>query len=54
MAFTDDHSPAFETMCDVIAERIGARREIVRGRGHTIPATGAPYNELLEAFLRER
>ena len=51
LVISGDHSPAFETMCDVIAERIGARREIVRGRGHTIPATGAPYNQLLHAFL---
>jgi pimeloyl-ACP methyl ester carboxylesterase len=46
------HSPAFEAVCDVLAQRIGAERATVAGRGHTIPATGAPYNELLAAFLR--
>src|SRR3954470_11798820 len=51
LVISGDHSPAFETMCDVIAQRIGARRELVTGRAHTIPATGAPYNELLESFL---
>jgi pimeloyl-ACP methyl ester carboxylesterase len=45
------HSPAFETLCDVIAQRIGARREVVSGRAHTIPTIGAPYNDLVEAFL---
>ena len=29
----------------------GARREVIAGRGHTIPATGAPYNECLQDFL---
>ena len=45
------HSPAFEAVCDVIARRTGAERAVVPGRGHTIPATGAPYNDLLEDFL---
>ena len=30
-----------------------AQRALVAGRGHTIPLTGAPYNECLEAFLVE-
>jgi pimeloyl-ACP methyl ester carboxylesterase len=51
LVISGDHSPAFETMCDVIAQRIGARRELVTGRAHTIPATGAPYNDMLEEFL---
>jgi hypothetical protein len=38
-------------VCDVLAERLGAGREVIEGRGHTIPATGAPYNECLHAFL---
>jgi pimeloyl-ACP methyl ester carboxylesterase len=45
------HSRVFEAICDAIAEGLGARRETVAGRGHTIPATGAPYNELLESFI---
>jgi hypothetical protein len=24
---------------------------VIPGRGHTVPSTGAPYNERLEAFL---
>jgi pimeloyl-ACP methyl ester carboxylesterase len=45
------HSPAFEAVCDVLAERIGARRATVAGRGHSIPSTGEPYNALLQAMV---
>jgi pimeloyl-ACP methyl ester carboxylesterase len=45
------HSPVFERVCDVLAERIGAERATASGRGHSIPVVGAPYNELLEGFL---
>src|SRR5437763_7492036 len=47
------HSPVFEAVCDAVAEGIGAQRALVAGRGHTIPLTGAPYNECLEGFLVE-
>ena len=46
------HSPAFEAVCDALAAGLSADRAVIRGRGHTIPATGAPYNERLEAFLQ--
>jgi hypothetical protein len=46
------HSPVFEHVCDVLAAAIGAERATASGRGHSIPAVGAPYNELLEDFLR--
>ena len=56
LVISGGHSPAFETMCDVLAERTGAERVLITGRGHTIPATGAAYNACLEEFLvaRER
>jgi len=47
------HSAVFEAVCDTVASRLHAERATVAGRGHTIPATGAPYNELLHAFLAE-
>jgi len=53
LVISGGHSRAFELVCDVVAERTGARRATVSGRGHTIPGTGAPYNEMLEQFLRE-
>lgn len=45
------HSPVFEAVCDALAQGLEARRETIAGRGHTIPATGEPYNELLRDFL---
>lgn len=52
LAISGGHSPVFEAICDVVAERIGARRERILGRGHTIPSAGEPYNELLAEFIR--
>ena len=45
------HSLAFEAVCDALAEGLSAERAVIPGRGHTVPSTGAPYNERLEAFL---
>lgn len=45
------HSRAFDIVCDALAERLGAERAVIPGRGHTIPSTGAPYNERLAAHL---
>jgi pimeloyl-ACP methyl ester carboxylesterase len=53
LVISGGHSPVFDAICDVLAAGIGARREVVRGRGHTIPSTGEAYNAVLEAFLRE-
>jgi pimeloyl-ACP methyl ester carboxylesterase len=53
LVISGGHSPAFEAVCDVLAERVGAERTVIRGRGHTIPSTGAPYNERLRAFLTD-
>jgi hypothetical protein len=35
----------------VLAERIGAERAIIAGRGHTIPSIGGAYNSRLHEFL---
>ena len=53
LVLSGGHSPAFEAVCDVLAERVGAERAVIPGRGHTIPSTGEPYNERLRAFLTE-
>jgi pimeloyl-ACP methyl ester carboxylesterase len=45
------HSPAFEAVCDALAEGLSAERAVISGRGHTVPSTGGPYNECLEAFM---
>jgi pimeloyl-ACP methyl ester carboxylesterase len=47
------HSPAFEAVCDVLANVLSAERWVIPGRGHTVPSTGVPYNQRLEAFLRD-
>lgn len=52
LVVSGDHSPVFEAVCDALATRIGAVRARVPGRGHSVPSTGAPYNELLDEFLR--
>jgi pimeloyl-ACP methyl ester carboxylesterase len=53
LVISGNHSPVFETVCDVVAERIGARRTWVTGRGHTIPATGEAYNDVVHDVLSE-
>jgi pimeloyl-ACP methyl ester carboxylesterase len=52
LVLSGDHSPAFEAVCDALAEGTGAERAVITGRGHTVPSTGEPYNERLEAFMR--
>jgi hypothetical protein len=51
LVISGGHSHVFEAVCDAVATRIGAQRVVIRGRGHTIPGVGAPYNERLHAFL---
>lgn len=51
LVVSGDHSPAFEAVCDALAGSLSADRAVIPGRGHTIPSTGAPYNERLEEFL---
>ena len=53
LVISGGHSDVFEAVCDRVAERMGADRAVIPGRGHSIPATGAPYNERLHAFLSE-
>jgi pimeloyl-ACP methyl ester carboxylesterase len=51
LVLSGGHSEAFEAVCDALAEGLSAQRAVIPGRGHTVPSTGAPYNELLEAFM---
>ncbi|MGA8218035.1 MAG: alpha/beta fold hydrolase [Solirubrobacterales bacterium] len=51
MVVSGGHHDGIEALCDGLAERLGARREIVSGAGHAVPrATG--FNDVLEDFLR--
>jgi pimeloyl-ACP methyl ester carboxylesterase len=51
LVISGGHSAVFEKVCDAVAERLGAERAVIRGRGHTIPSTGGPYNSALERHL---
>jgi len=51
LVISGGHSAVFEAVCDTLAEGLSAQRAVIPGRGHTIPAAGAPYNERLEQFL---
>jgi pimeloyl-ACP methyl ester carboxylesterase len=44
------HHPAFDAVCDVLEERLRARREVLPGAGHGIPRAPG-YLELLSGFL---
>lgn len=53
LVISGGHSPVFEAVCDALAQGLpGAERAVIPGRGHTIPATGEPYNSRLRRFLR--
>jgi pimeloyl-ACP methyl ester carboxylesterase len=45
------HSPAFDAVCDVLEERLGAERAVLPGAGHSVQRLGEPFNELLTAFV---
>jgi pimeloyl-ACP methyl ester carboxylesterase len=45
------HSPAFEAVCDVLEERLGAERAVLPGMGHSVQRLGEPFNELLTSFV---
>lgn len=44
------HSRAFDAMCDDLAARIGASREVIAGAGHEIQFNGPALNRLLLEF----
>ena len=54
LVISGGHSPVFEVVCDTVATRLRAARAVIPGRGHTIPAVGAAYNDRLGSFLTER
>jgi pimeloyl-ACP methyl ester carboxylesterase len=50
LVISGGHHPAFDTVCDVLEEGLGAERAVVPGAGHSIPRAPG-YNEQLIAFL---
>ena len=53
LVISGEHSEAFETIADRMAEGMGARRAHLPGAGHGVPALGAPVNAVLEALWVE-
>jgi pimeloyl-ACP methyl ester carboxylesterase len=45
------HSAAFDAVCDVLEEKLGAERAVLPGAGHSVQRLGEPFNELLAAFV---
>ena len=51
MVVSGEHQPAIEVVCDTVAARSGARREILAGEGH-FPQRLPQFAALLEEFMR--
>ena len=51
LVISGGHSAAFEAVCDVLEERLGAERAILPGAGHSVQRLGEPFNELLTTFV---
>ena len=45
------HSEAFDAVCDVLEQRLGAERTVLGGAAHSLPRAPG-FNERLEEFLR--
>ena len=45
------HSEAFDAVCDVLEERLGAERAVLRGAGHAVQLLGEPFNDVLADFV---
>ncbi len=53
LVITGGHRGAYESVCDVIAEKTNAQRTVIPGAAHLIQDTGEPFNRRLENFLLE-
>jgi pimeloyl-ACP methyl ester carboxylesterase len=51
LVVSGDHHEGIEVLCDRLAEKLEARREIVPGAGHAVPRAPG-FNQVLEDFLR--
>ncbi len=51
LAVSGGWNPAFEAVCDVLHERIGAERVVLAGARHSVQRLGGPFNELLARFV---
>ncbi|MDX6470394.1 MAG: hypothetical protein QOF75_2197, partial [Gaiellaceae bacterium] len=44
-------SEAFDAVCDVLEERLGAERAVLPGAGHAVQRLGEPFNDVLADFV---
>lgn len=44
-------SAAFNAVCDVLEDQLGAERAVIPGRGHTPQFLGQPFNDILRDFI---
>ena len=51
LVFSGAHSGPFDIVCDILVGRLGAEREVIGGKGHSVQRTGAPFNERLAEFV---
>lgn len=52
LAVTGGHSAAFDAVCDVLEERLGAERAVLPGAGHSPQRLGGPFNDVLADFVQ--
>jgi pimeloyl-ACP methyl ester carboxylesterase len=45
------HDAAFEAVCDVLEEKLGAERAVLPGAGHSVQRLGEPFNAVLADFV---
>ena len=45
------HSAAYDAVCDVLEERVGAERAVLPGAGHSVQRLGEPFNRILTNFI---
>ncbi|MGH3008930.1 MAG: alpha/beta fold hydrolase [Gaiellaceae bacterium] len=45
------HAAAFEAVCDVLEEKLGAERAVLPGAGHAVQRLGEPFNAVLADFV---
>jgi pimeloyl-ACP methyl ester carboxylesterase len=45
------HSRAYDAVCDVLQEQLGAERAVLAGAGHAVQRLGNPFNSLLVDFV---
>jgi hypothetical protein len=53
LVISGGHSAMFDAVCDALERGLRAQRAVIPGAGHSVPRTGAAFNDRLEQFLRE-